>query len=102
MVEIQANRKAWGTRLAEPLMGLVITTALEFFNRQLLCELSKLCIELGEADTQLKANDQQNKDEEQEYEVRRRHSANEIRKPKEDLRKDARKQQERREAKPKQ
>ena len=59
-------------------MGLVITTALEFFNRQLLREFSKLCIELGETNTQLKANDQQNKDEEQEYEVRRRDSANEI------------------------
>lgn len=83
-------------------MGLVVTTALEFFNSQLLRELSKLCIELGETNTQLEAYNQQNKDEEQEYEVRRRHGANEIRKPKEDLRKDAHKQQERREAKPKQ
>ena len=81
-------------------MALVIMMTLKLFDRQLLSELAKLCVELGKTYAQPKANNEQNEDEEQKHEVRGRHGANEIRKPEKHLWEDANKQQKRREAEP--
>ena len=88
--------------LASFRMTLVVLMALMLFDRQLLSKLAKLCIELRKTNAQPKANNKQDEDEEQEHEVRRRHGANEIRKPEKHLRKNAGKQQQGRKAKPKQ
>ena len=68
-------------------MSLIVVMALEPFNRQLLGKLTKFCIELKKTNAQLKADDEQDENKEEEYEVRRRHGANEIRKSEKHLRK---------------
>lgn len=89
-------------KLASFHMTLVILMALKLFNRQLLGKLAKLRIELRKTNAQPKANNKQNEDEEQKHEVRRRHGANEIRKPEKHLWKNTGKQQKRRKTKPEQ
>lgn len=88
--------------LASFRMTLVVLMALMLFDRQLLSKLAKLRIELRKTNAQPKANNKQDEDEEQEHEVRRRHGANEIRKPEKHLRKNTGKQQQGRKAKPEQ
>ena len=88
--------------LASFRMTLVILIALKFFDRQLLGKLAKFRIELRKTNAQPKANNKQDEDEEQKHEVRRRHGANEIRKPEKNLWKNTGKQQKRRKAKPEQ
>lgn len=88
--------------LASFRMTLVVLMALMLFDRQLLSKLAKLRIELGKTNAQPKANNKQDEDEEQEHEIRRRHGANEIRKPEKHLRKNTGKQQQGREAEPEQ
>ena len=83
-------------------MTLVILMALKLFDRQLLGKLAKLRIELRKTNAQPKADNKQDEDEEQKHEVRRRHGANEIRKPEKHLWKNTGKQQKRRKAKPEQ
>ena len=88
--------------LASFRMALVVVMTFKLFYRQLLGKLAKLCIELRKTNAQPKADNEQDEDEEQEHEVRRRHGANEIRKPEKHLRKNTGKQQQGREAEPEQ
>ena len=88
--------------LASFRMALVVVMTFKLFYRQLLGKLAKLRIELRKTNAQPKADNEQDEDEEQEHEVRRRHGANEIRKPEKHLRKNTGKQQQGREAEPEQ
>ena len=88
--------------LASFRMALVVVMTFKLFYRQLLSKLAKFRIELRKTNAQPKADNEQDKDEEQEHKVRRRHGANEIRKPEKHLRKNTGKQQQGRKAKPEQ